>query len=362
MENALRIKSASEQVADHLREELIRGTWSGTMPGETQLLAKLGVGRDTIKIALTLLEKEGILINQGPGRRRRISLPKSLKTSPLRIGILCYDENDRASRTLIELFHSLIERGHTAFFAGKTSEQLGLNVQRISRLIENTKADAWIVSAGPRDILEWFVKRKIPVFSLFGARIGLPIGGIGPNHGPALREAVRKLVKLGHRRIVSLNNRGRHTDEPGYTDQLIFEEMETESIPWSSYNFPSWDNDQDGFRRCLDSLFAHTPPSALIIEEPTYFFATLQFCGDKKLRVPENVSLICSEHAASFDFAKPSLSYIAWDYRPMVRRMTQWADNISRGKEDKRQTRIKTNFVEGGTIGPAPSSSITQAT
>jgi len=31
-----------------------------------------------------------------------------------------------------------------------------------------------------------------------------------------------------------------------------------------------------------------------------------------------------------------------------------WAANVSRGKEDRRQTMTKAEFVEGGTIGPVP--------
>ena len=48
----LRILTASEQVAQHLRDELRRGTWTGVMPGEDRLMARLGVGRNTIQAAL----------------------------------------------------------------------------------------------------------------------------------------------------------------------------------------------------------------------------------------------------------------------------------------------------------------------
>ena len=37
---------------------------------------------------------------------------------------------------------------------------------------------------------------------------------------------------------------------------------------------------------------------------------------------------------------------------PLVRRVTRWAANVSRGKEDLRQSLTPAVFVEGGTIGP----------
>ena len=59
------ILTATEQVAGYLREELRRGTWHERMPGEDRLVAQLGVGRDTVKMALRSLEKEGLLVGQG---------------------------------------------------------------------------------------------------------------------------------------------------------------------------------------------------------------------------------------------------------------------------------------------------------
>ena len=35
----------------------------------------------------------------------------------------------------------------------------------------------------------------------------------------------------------------------------------------------------------------------------------------------------------------------------MVNRIARWANNVSQGKEDTRQTVIKAEFVESGTIG-----------
>lgn len=68
-----------------MESELIRGTWSESMPGETQLLKQLNVGRDTVKAALSLQEQEGILVSQGAGRRRRIVIPETVRSPVLRV-------------------------------------------------------------------------------------------------------------------------------------------------------------------------------------------------------------------------------------------------------------------------------------
>jgi hypothetical protein len=33
--------------------------------------------------------------------------------------------------------------------------------------------------------------------------------------------------------------------------------------------------------------------------------------------------------------------------------VVQWAENVANGREDRRETLIRSEFVEGGTIGPA---------
>ena len=60
------ILTPSQQVAAHLRGELLQGRWSGTMPGVPALAAELEIDRKTAALALAHLEAEGLLVSQGP--------------------------------------------------------------------------------------------------------------------------------------------------------------------------------------------------------------------------------------------------------------------------------------------------------
>ena len=72
-----RVRSAVEQVATHLREELERNRWTDTMPGRDQLAHELGVHGTTVKRALEQLEREGILKSAGVGKARQIIKSKN---------------------------------------------------------------------------------------------------------------------------------------------------------------------------------------------------------------------------------------------------------------------------------------------
>ena len=350
----LMILSAAEQVANHLRKELSRRSWSGMMPGSDRLAAELGVGSNTVEAALRQLEKEGLLANQGRRRGRLIVSPSGAKpVRRIRVAILLGEKDDRKVDYVVELEHELREAGHKAFYLQNSLTDVGMDLRRISRMVEKTEADAWVVVAGPREVLEWFAERDVPVFSLFGARQGLAIAGVGPDKAPAIAEATRVLAGLGHRRIVLLTRPYRRVRRPGVQEQAFLDELDDWGIPGGSYHLPDWKETVNGFQGCLESLFKVTPPTALIVDEVQFFVAALQFCGSRGLRVPEDVSLVCTDPDRAFNWCRPTVAHIRWDSRLLARRIMQWTANVSRGKSDLRQSLVPAEFLSGGTIGPA---------
>jgi DNA-binding LacI/PurR family transcriptional regulator len=343
----------SEQVAAHLRGELLRGRWSGTMPGVPALGAELGVDPKTAGLALSLLEEEGLLVGQGPGRPRRIELPKGLAAPALRVGILPYEDLNRRLDYMVDLRHMLVEAGHVASFASKTMLELGMNVKRIHRLVAASEADAWVVVSAPREVLEWFSTQPVPAFALFGRRRRVRIAAIGPDHVPTMRTAVQRLIALGHQRIVMLERWGARGTGPGPGERAALEEMAKHGLRTGPYNLPDWEATPGGLRRVLDELFRVTPPTALIIDEAFLFHAAKEHLAQMGILAPKHVSLICIDGDPTFDWCEPSVAHIQWDSRPWVRRIVRWANNVSRGKEDLRQTLTKAEFVDGGTVGRA---------
>jgi DNA-binding LacI/PurR family transcriptional regulator len=352
--NPIRILSASAQVAAHLREELACGRWTGSIPGVNWFARELGVNRKTVVAALIQLEKEGVLSNEGQGRKRRILSPDGEFARPMRIGILDFDPLPLTAGYLIELQHLLAGAGHTAFLASKSLSELDMDVGRVSRFVQQNTADAWVVAAGSRDVLLWFCEHGIPAFALFGRRDGLPIAATGPNKPPVVAAAANRLMDLGHRRIVLIAHRVRRIPKPGRSERAFLDAIHARGIPVSEYNLPDWEPTVDGLHEMLGSLFRVTPPTAMIVDEAPLFAAVQQFLAARGLRVPHQVSLICTDAHPTFAWCKPAISHIRWDTGPVVRRIVRWAANISQGKVDISQSLTPAEFVEGGTIGPAP--------
>ena len=344
-------QTIAEQVAKHLREEVLQGIWSGEMPGVNRLAPELGVNDKTVEVALRLLEKEGLLVGQGPGRRRKIVLPEDHAPPALRVAVLYYEKGDESHHLFTRFENKLTAAGHTVVHAPKNLTYIGGNLRRLAHMIKDTDADAWVIAGGSKEVLQWFVQRKVPAFALYGEQSQLRIAGIGVNGMPATAGATRHLIALGHRRIVMLES-GLTLSNPAASSAAFIDEMTAHGITVGNYNLPGWEGGFEGIYNCLESLFAHTPPTALFLHSAAEYFATAQFLLHRGLQVPRDVSLICCDVAPYFKRYQPSISHVRWNDQLMVNRIARWAKNISHGKEDTRQTRIDAEFVEAGTVGP----------
>ena len=350
----LQILSAHEQVAAYLRQQIARGIWKKTMPGSSRLCRELGVGRMTIESALRLLEQEGMLLPQGAGKKRLIQAPESLEMPSLKVEILLYSPEDEKLDYHVSIRHQLMNAGHHASFSTKTLSEMKMDISKVSRYVANSSADAWIVISGSREILNWFAEHNIPAFALAGRRRGSGLPSAGPDKIPPLRDSVRRLVELGHSRIVLLTPDTRRKPAPGNFERAFLDELSNQGIQHGPYNLPDWEETGEGLRKILDSLFQHTPPTALIIVESFTFIATMQYLAQQGITAPRDISLICDDPGPQFRWCEPTVSHFHWESAPIARRAVQWAGNVAQGKKDVRESFNKATFVEGGTIGPVP--------
>lgn len=350
----LRFLSKIEQVAEHLRKQILNGKWDKVIPGRQELALDLGVSNKTVESALQLLEADGVLIPQGAGRRRKIAeLPKT-KPTGLLIKTLLFEHSDLLLTHHSELKRRLQAAGHTHEFADKTLHDLGMDANRVTEFVENCEADAWIISGGSVQIMEWFAHQPKPAIAQFGRFSGLPIAAVGVRKIPAMSQAVSKLVSMGHRRIVMLAREERRKPTLGIYEQAFLDTLESHGIKTGVYNLPNWEDNLKSFHECIDSLFSVTPPTAIFICEAPHFVAAQNHLAQRGLVAPRDISLICDDPDVCFSWCKPAVSHIYWDTRPVVNRIVQWAENIAKGKIDIKQAYSMAEFIEGGTIGPVP--------
>ena len=350
----LKTLSITAQVAEHLRDGIVTGRWQGKMPGRDQLSGELGASPRTVQGALEMLEKEGLLRRQGVGRQRLITMEEAPRPTALRVRILPYEKDTMKIDYIVDLRHQLEEAGHHAAFSVKTLQDLGMNPERIAQYVKQTPADAWVVVSGSREVLLWFASQPVPVFALFGRLKESPLAGVGPRKSVVVQEVVRRLVELGHRRIVMMSREDRRKPAPGFVERLFLEELERLGIKTGRYNLPDWGNTKEEFHVGLENLFRVSPPTALLLPYAALFVAAEKHLARRGVVAPRDISLVCLDPDPIFAWCQPEVSHICWDSGPIVKAVLRWVENISRGREDRRSVSTPAKFIEGGTIGPVP--------
>ncbi|OYV00143.1 MAG: hypothetical protein CFE26_24445, partial [Verrucomicrobiales bacterium VVV1] len=285
------------------------------------------------------------------GRRRRIEMCRERDmTQKIRLKILLYEMQSRGDLDNSSLLAQLLEAGIDAGFAEKSLKDLGMDVDRVARHVGRNPADAWVVSAASREVLEWFADQETPAIAMYGRHKGLPIAAAFTVMIPGLTAAVLRLIDLGHKRIVMLAREERRKPQPSRPEQAFIDELEAAGITTGTYNLPDWEESPEGLSRLLDELFRFSPPTALIFQEAQLFAAVRYHLADRGIVAPREVSLVVADRDPSVDWCDPVPSHIHWDYRPVVRRVVRWAMNVAGGKEDRRQSGTESEFIEGGTI------------
>lgn len=345
----------AEQVALRLRGDLQEGRWCGMLPGVEKLAVEMDVSRPTMRAALRLLENEGLIGARGIGRSRTVSGLAGNKRV-MRVGIVSYapywSDTSDTLRVLLEIRHHLETAGDEVFLLGKSQAEMRYDVRRVKVLMQETPADAWIVVAGSRELLEWCAMHTVPTMALYGRTGGLKLARTGPDKMDAYRNVARRLIALGHRNIVLLCPSMRRKPTLGALERVFLDEMESHGIATGEYNLPDWRETPEDFHRLLVSLFRATPPTALVIEETPRVVAVLQFLAQQRIEVPRQVSLVSTDYDSSLDWCVPGIAHMRWDNSRIVRRIVRWVNAVRQGRADRRTINFPVEFVDGGSIAP----------
>ena len=355
----LRRLSVIDQTAAHIREGLLEGRWRGRLPGMRPLAAELDVSKDTVMAALRRLEEEGLLKNPGRSRRRAIAEDAGIVArGGLRVGLLEYEPFAATSgllqRMMLRIEHDLEAVGHRPFFAARSLGELDHDPARVARLVSESPADAWVVLGGERRVLEWFAGRPVPTLAICGGVDGLPIASVTTDVAQALTDATRRLIALGHRRIVLVGPRHWRQPVAAKPVRRFTETMVSAGLACGAYNIPEWEETPEGYERLLESLFRLTPPTALIVPDAAQTVATMVFLAKRGLSVPGDVSLVTECSDQSFSWCREKPACFERDESLTVRQVSRWIGAVAAHKtEETRHVEFHAAFREGFTIGLA---------
>ncbi len=347
----------AQQVARDLERDIRSGILRESLPGERKLAVKLQVSRRTIRTATEILEQKH-LVQICHGKETKILAPNtSAPRDELRnIGLLLpkpldnlkpYSSgNFEAVRTLLYTngYRLDVHFDHR-FLSSRPGAAL-------TRLVRQFPCDGWILGSANRECQAWFHSQGIPTIFQGTAHDGIVLPFVDLDMRVTARHAVNILLRKGHRRIglVMENSEwaGYRRTEQGFLEGLRGFGQEAVGQVFRHNGKVS------GIRRLVERmLHASEPVTALFVVNPYHYLALSALLSDMRVRVPDEISLLCRDDDACLDFLPVSASRYTYSSQALAKELFTLLKKVMQvglHNSSVRSVLMLPEYVEGASV------------
>ncbi len=348
--------------ADLLKRQIAAGVWHAYIPPERDLCARMEIGRNTLRAALALLEREGWIGRGHPGRRRAVN-PKRATVSPgaaessHQVAFLTDQaqdalplhtlrEVDMLRVALGEAGYRLVVRSSQAFPAKGPSGIL-------TRLVRCHPAAVWILHRSSFDTQQWFQIRGIQALVLGCPHEGIDLPYVTENIEAAARHAAGLLFTAGHRSVALLcpgtRLAGHHV--AARSVEGVFSRLS----PSSTVRASSHDGSADGLCLQIRTLLAgDDPPTAFITMSVAETVTLVTFLAQLGRRVPDDASVLCLFDDPTFSQIVPAITRYRANTAHLVRLVHRRALEIAEGLPHPPPSKLMCECIRGRSVAPPP--------
>lgn len=327
-------RSLVERVAETLRRGVASGEWKEWLPQERNLSQSFGVSRNTLRAALVILRREGLVEpSRGRGYRIGTGAGRVSFVGEGSVGLLAPEPLARLRPALGLLIDELrvllfrmglnleVHNGGRAYEAG-TPRLLASHVAR-------HPAACWILIRGNERVQRWFEREGIPCVISGSAYPGVGLPSVDVDLFAVGAHAAGRLLGMGHRRLLLVTEgRGAGQDACG----LGFHEMIAKT-PGASGESIHHASDVGEVRRLMRKTFGGPRRPTAILVANSYFYLTVSgVLQELGLRVPDDVSLICTDSDHFLPYMVPEASRYAFDHELFARKLAQKVRKIVQGE------------------------------
>jgi LacI family transcriptional regulator len=247
------------------------------------------------------------------------------------------------------------QRGYNVILCN-SDEDPGKETIYIQVLLEK-RIDGLIISTAFRDGVHPLLPKlkTIPLVSIVRKTEGLVGDTVAGDNVGGSYKAVQHLIESGHRRI------GMISGPAGFSSG--FERLEGYRKALDEYGIPVDPNlvkygdfkRESGFQLTREMLQGRDPPSAIFVANNQMALGALRALNELKIRIPEDLSLICFDNIEWYSFLNPPITTV--EHSPYVMGSTAGEMLLQRiaGKRKRPKTVIiQSNLSIRGSTGPPP--------
>ncbi|MBL9215691.1 MAG: GntR family transcriptional regulator [Opitutaceae bacterium] len=348
----------STQAAAYLREGILQRTWREHLPSERRLCELLRVSRPTVRAALHLIAKEG-LIEVSQGRRNRIITAGARRqpAAPRRLVVIITHLPLTGLRT--DTYHSVSElRAHLATH-GFATEYLvcqGRSVteqrRQLSTFLRQNPVFCCVLLSLRRELQQWFATQSIPALVLGSCPPEIPLPSLDTDYRAAGRHAAGILLGKGHRRLAAIttdvNAGGDLTSEEGFVAGVTEGPHAREArVTVLRHGGPT-----ARLYKQLDQLFVPADaPTAVFVVREDLAFIVLNYLLQRGLSVPDKVSFISRDPNPVFAQLLPPLAHYTFEAGAYNHRLSRlMLQLVTHGSLPPEPNLIFPDFYPGGSV------------
>ncbi|MBL9215420.1 MAG: GntR family transcriptional regulator [Opitutaceae bacterium] len=344
------------QTAAVIRTALEKGSWKELVPSERRLAEMLRISRPTIRAALHLLAKEG-LIEIRPGRRNRLlSRPKRRAASRSRLVVLVAHETvshftHPFYKDIGEMRAHLHEQGFTTEFL-LCPPRGTLAQRRVEEFLRQNRVFCCALIAANKGLQQWFCEHAIPALVVGSCHAGVRLPSVEVDYRLVCRHAAGIFLHKGHRRLVLV------IPNSSAAGDLASERGFLEAIEQGGHRLDArgtvlrHDGTAEDITSRLDVLFnSANAPTALLVAKIPHAFIVLIYLLKRGLAVPDSVSFIARDHDRIFEMVRPPVAHYTLEDGAFERRLSRlMLQLVNQGYLDPEPHLIFPKFFLGGTV------------
>jgi DNA-binding LacI/PurR family transcriptional regulator len=353
--------SLSAQAAAALRKAIAEQAWQDYLPSERRLCEMFQISRPTIRTALHLLAKEGLIeIHQGR-RNRLLARPGRPGGRQSQLVLLVTQEPvahmaQTAYQGIGEMRAHLAEHGFATEVLVCQSRSPRAQQRKLEAFVRENRVFCCVLLSVSRELQQWCAARALPALVLGSCHADVALPSLDVDYRSVCRHAAGIFLQKGHRHVALLvPNSGVAGDlasERGFQEAMSARAARGEvRATVVRHNGGALD-----ITARLDVLFrSDAAPTGLLVAKPQHVFAVIMYLLKRGLAVPDAVSLIARDHEHVFETVNPTISHYRFTGDSLGHRLSRLMIRlVNQGALPAEPNLFFPKFFEGRTVRSLP--------